>query len=178
MGTDPQDLYILAQEFLTAAVEALDTIPTFAPGLGGAPARSFVSPGLPAFDCCDPGQLTVHVTGVTDSATGPSNFTGRSASTMKVNTVGLVATAVRCVPVITDSGILPSMADMEAAAEQIDADGWALWNHIYNLLRADQLFTLCGEVFWDGLRSINPQGGCGGFTLNLRVELSGYEETL
>jgi len=175
-GTDPQDLYLLAQEYLAACVEALDTIPTFAPGLGGAPARSFVSPGLPAFDCCD--QLTVHVTGVTDSATSPSNFTGRSASTMKVNTVGLVATATRCIPVISDSGNPPPVEEMEAAAEQIDADGWALWNHIYNLIRAEALFTLCGEVFWDGLRSINPQGGCGGFTLALRVELEGYEETL
>jgi hypothetical protein len=104
--------------------------------------------------------------------------TGRSASTMKTNLVGLVATATRCIPVVSDSGAIPSVTDMEAAAEQINADGWALWNHIYNMIRADLLFTLCGEVFWDGLRSINPQGGCGGHTLSLRVELQGYEETL
>jgi hypothetical protein len=172
-GTGPEDLFALAQEFLDACIEALDTIPTFAPGLGGAPERSFVSPGLPAFDCCD--QLTVHVSGVTDGPNSPANFSGRSASSMKVNTVGLVATATRCLP---SEGEPPSAVDLSASAEQVDADGWALWNHIYNLIRADQLFTLCGEVFWDGLRSINPQGGCGGFTLNLRVELEGYEETL
>src|SRR3990170_4644070 len=110
-GTGPQDLHVLATDFLAACVEALDTIPTFAPGLGGAPARSFVSPGLPAFDCCD--QLAIHVTGVTDSGTSPSNLTGRSAYTMKVNVVGLVATATRCIPVISDSGAIPSEADME-----------------------------------------------------------------
>ena len=176
MGTDPQDLYTVAQEYLAACVEALDTIPTFSPGLGGVPERSFVSPGLPAFDCCD--QLAVHVSGVTDSPTSMSISTGRSASTMKTNLVGLVATATRCIPVVSDNGAIPSVTDMEAAAEQINADGWALWNHIYNMIRADLLFTLCGEVFWDGLRSINPQGGCGGYTLSLRVELQGYEESL
>ena len=95
---------------------------------------------------------------------------------MKVPLVGLVATATRCLPT-GDNQNPPTAAELEDAAAQINADGWALWNHVYNLIRADLLFTLCGEVFWDGLRSINPQGGCGGYTLNLRVELSGYEET-
>jgi hypothetical protein len=166
------DLQFLAEEYLAACVEALDTVPTFAPGLGGAPERSFVSPGLPAFDCCD--QLTVHVAGVSDSSTSPAIPTGRSATSMKVNVVSLVATSTRCLPV----GEPPSALDLQASAEQLNADGWALWNHLYNMIRADLLFTLCGEVFWDGLRSINPQGGCGGWTLSLRVQLDGYEEIL
>ena len=72
----------------------------------------------------------------------------------------------------------PDPTAQQESAEQINADGWALWNHLYNMVRADQLFMLCGEVFWDGLRSITPSGGCGGCNLFLRVELDGYEEVL
>ena len=67
---------------------------------------------------------------------------------------------------------------MEEAAAQLNADAWALWNHLYNLVCAGQLFTFCNGVFWDGLRSIAPQGGCGGWVLNLRVALDGYEEAV
>jgi hypothetical protein len=75
-------------------------------------------------------------------------------------------------------GSPPDPLDLDASADQINADGWALWNHLFNMVRADLLFTLCGEVFWDGLRSITPSGGCGGYVLQLRVELDGYEESL
>jgi len=68
--------------------------------------------------------------------------------------------------------------DAEAAAAQVNADGWALWNHIFNLIRAEQLFIKCSKIIWDGLRSITPQGGCGGYTLTLRVESDGYDEVI
>jgi hypothetical protein len=67
---------------------------------------------------------------------------------------------------------------MEAAAEQVNADAWALWNHIFNLIAAGQLFQLCGEVFWDGLNVLTPSGGCGGSVLSVRVRLDGYQETI
>jgi len=57
-GAGPEDLQELCQEFLDACIEALDTVPVFAPGLGGAPERSYISPGQSADDCC-PDQLTV-----------------------------------------------------------------------------------------------------------------------
>jgi hypothetical protein len=173
-GSGPLDLQALCEEYLAACVEALDTVPTFAPGLGGSPERSFVSPGLPAFDCCD--QLTVHSAAVSDSQTGPAIGIGRTASAMKVPLVSLVASSTRCLPVGNSEP--PAPLELQQSAEQLNADGWALVNHVYNLIRADLLFTLCGEVFWDGLRSINPQGGCGGWTLTLRVQQDGYEEAL
>ena len=175
MGTGPEDLQALCQEFLDACVEALDTIPVFAPGLGGAPERSYISPGQSADDCCP--QLTVWAQAVGESPRSPGTFRGKSASDGQVNVISLVARILRCVPT-GNSGDPPAVDDMQDAAEQINADGWALWNHLYNMVRADQLFMLCGEVFWDGLRSITPSGGCGGWNLFLRVELDGYEEVL
>jgi hypothetical protein len=175
-GTGPQDLHALAEEFLDACIASLDTIPVFAPGLGGAPERSFISPGTPAFDCCD--QLTVHVGGAADAATAPGALAaGRKATFGKVNLVQLIATITRCVPIVTAKD-WPTPTEMNTAAEQLNADGWALWNHTFNLVAAGQLFQLCGEVYWDALRSITPSGGCGGWTLTVRVRLDGYQEVV
>ncbi|HET9234986.1 MAG TPA: hypothetical protein VFP10_12670 [Candidatus Eisenbacteria bacterium] len=164
----PEDLQDLAQEFLDACVEALDTIPVSAPGLGGAPERSYITHALPAFDCCP--QLTVHVASVTPSPTSPGTAIGTSARSALVTVVGLVATILRCV----QAGENIPTATMTAEAAQINADGWALWNEILNAIRAGTLFQQCGEVFWDGLRPSPAQGGCAGWTLNLRVLLDGY----
>lgn len=175
-GIGPQDLHDLAMEYLDACVESLDTIPTFAPELGGAPERRFISPGQPALDCCD--QLTVHVAGAVDAPTSPGGLTaGRKAAYGKVNLVLMVATLTRCVPVIEQKK-WPTPAAMEAAAAQINADGWALWNHTFNMVASGQLFGICQEVYWDTLNSITPSGGCGGWTLGVRVRLDGYQESL
>ena len=98
-GIGPEDLHDLAEELLAACVESLDTIPTFAPALGGAPERSFISPGLPVWDCCE--QLTVHTEFVIENDTSPGGLaTGRRAVHGRINLVGLVASLTRCIPVI------------------------------------------------------------------------------
>lgn len=170
-GTGPTDLHALCEEFLAACVEALDSIS--APGLAGAPERRYVSPGTPAFDCCD--QLTVHAQAITETLDRNGLNQGiKHRLQSRVNLVQLVATATRCIPQLEGESF-PSATDLEAAAEQTNADAWALWNHVWNLARSGSLFTLCDEVFWDGMRAINPSGGCGGWTLTLRAELQGYE---
>ena len=169
-GTGPCDLYALAQELLSASEEALDTIPSLCPGLGGAPDRLFVSPGQPQYDCCPDGQLTVHVAAVLSDPVQPlKNHT-------RANLVSFVVTILRCVPSTDESGGYPTVEEEEAAAEQVDADGWALWNHLFNLISAGELFTLCEKIQWNGLRSITPQGGCGGWILSITAQTEGYEE--
>ena len=168
----PEDLNALAEELLAACVEALDSIPAFAPGLGGSPGRRYTAVAIPAVDCCP--QLTVHSSGVTPSPVSPGTATGTSQKSAFVLVVGLVATILRCVQ--TGEGI--PIETMSAEAAQVDADGWALVNHVYNMWKAGDLFSQCGEVFWDGLRPVNESGGCAGWTLNLRVLLDGYQETL
>jgi hypothetical protein len=178
-GTGPEDLHALAEELLAACVESLDTIPLFASDLAGAPARAFLSPGIPVWDCCE--QLTVHVDGVGENATSPAGLaTGRRHVHGRINLPGLITTVTRCVPVVggTQMDALPSIESMNAAARQINADGWALWNHIYNMLQQEVLLARCHEVYWEGLRAVAPSGGCGGWVLTLRVQLDGYEEVL
>jgi hypothetical protein len=179
-GNGPGDLQSLAVEYLDACIAALDTIPTYAPGLGGAPVRTFISPGVPALDCCP--QLSVHAAFGNEVVQGPSPLSGgRGATFTRVNHVTLVATIARCIPTGSSSKgnyVPPSEAEISAAAKQTNADAWALWNHLYNLVRAGQLFTLCGGVFWEGLRPLQPSGGCGGWTLTVRVATDGYEEEI
>lgn len=171
---DATDLHSLAEEFLSACEESLNTIPTFDASLDGAPARSFVSHGIPAYDCCNDGQLTVHVAAINE---GPLAFDGQSQITGRKNMVTFVATIVRCVPV--ESGnFAPSPAELGAVGEQGNADAWAIWNHIFNLIQAEQLFALCSSIIWEGLRTINPQGGCAGHTLTIRAEVDGYQEVI
>lgn len=169
---DLTDLFDLEETFLAACEAALDTIPDSAPEYGGSPARSFISAGPPAHDCCD--QLTVHSGPIVDGRTkGPVP----SAPMAKINHVVLVATVLRCVPV-WDGQQPPTPGDQQAAAEQIEYDKWALWNHLFNRWRDGLLFSRCGDVVWVGIQPITPSGGCGGLTLTVRVSLDGYEEVI
>ena len=174
---DSTDLQALAEEYLAACVEALDTIPNFDPVLGGAPGRSFVTHGRPVLDCCD--QLTVNVDSVIESPTGRvPGATSKSFKAGWTNLVALVATISRCIPVPDAQGNPPPVPQMELAARQLNSDNWALWNHVHNLVVAGSLFEDCGEVFFDGIRAFAPSGGCGGWTMVVRASLNGYSEEL
>lgn len=172
---DATDLNTLCDDLLAASVEALDTIPGYDVSLAGAPERAFVSSGLPTLDCCD--QLAVSAIAVNEAPTAPGGLgAGRRNVTGRRNLVGLVVTITRCVPGPDEEMNPPTVAELEASAAQTNADAWALWNHLWEMWRADLLFTFCGEVFWDGLRSLPASGGCGGSTLTLRVSLDGYDD--
>lgn len=181
-GVDASDLHALAVELLEAATVALETLPAL--GFAGAPERSFVTPGEPAFDlagsgCCD--QLTVQMISLDEAPTFPDGLAaGRRTSTGRINHVTLGVTIVRCIPVGsgTASYTPPTPDELEVASQQIHADGWALWNHLYNRVRAGVLFSLCREVFWLGGRVLGPEGGCAGWSFGFRVALDGYEEVL
>jgi hypothetical protein len=167
-GIGPGDLHILAEEFLDACIEALDTIPTYDATLAGAPSRTFVAPGPVALDCCE--QLAVHVGLISE---------GHAViEAARINHATFTVTASRCVPVPDDQGNPPPAAEINAAAEQINADKWALWNHIGNMIDQDMLFDKCCGVDWGPLSPLQPNGGCGGSVLSITVCLDGYEEVL
>lgn len=168
----PLDLNSACEELLNAAADSLDTIPTFWADLVGAPERRFVAFGPPVLDCCD--QLTVYVPQVLDAPLSPGGLSAGRKVAAKINHVYLVVTVSRCYPQPDAKGNPPSVADIEAASDQLNADGWALWNHLYCLWTADELFTFCDEVFWDSLRPLGPQGGCAGWNLGIHMSLDGY----
>lgn len=175
-GTGPPDLHGLAVDLLAAMVEALDTIPAYEPTLVGAPDRAFVSPGTPVFDCCD--QVAIHPPFISFGDTSPAGLAaGKRHIFGAINHVTLLGTATRCIPSIDDLGRSPSTTALQEAARQLNADAWALHNHLYNLQSSGLLLSLCDEVFFDGISAVQPSGGCAGWTVTVRAYLDGYTET-
>ena len=173
-GTGPGDLQTLMEELLQASIDALDTIPTFDPALGGAPDRTYVNAGQPAFDCCD--QLTVNAGRITEAPTEPGLRAGtKHRLDYRINHVAAQISITRCLD-NPPADLPPSPTALQALAEQTNADAWALWNHLWNLARSGDLVTICDEVFFDALTPVQPSGGCAGWVLSLRAELEGYEE--
>jgi hypothetical protein len=167
------DLHDLCVEFLSACEEALATVPGAGAGFLGVPDRSYVHPGIPAADC---EQLTVHVEQIIDANTGLGGLeSGTRHRSARMPQPILVATLFRCVPGPDNNGDPPAAADLESAAQQLHADGWALHNVLFNKVRDGTLLEICSNVVWEGLRRYGPQGGFGGWTLVVRPELDGYQ---
>ncbi len=174
------DLNTIADLVLQSCAEALDTVHADDASLLGAPSRQFVSPGAPVLDCCD--QLTVHVQLINSGQTSPGGLAGgKSHRYGLLNHVTMLVTSTRCIPDGFDlmgNYSAPDPAELDAAAEQLNADAWALWNHLYNLQSSGLLRSLCDEVFLDGVNALVPSGGCAGWLYQLRFALDGYTETL
>lgn len=171
---DVTDLNTLCHDILDAAVTALDDIQSFAPALEGAPGRRFVSAGQPALDCCN--QLSVNASTIREAQTEPTGLGAgtRHKQNFRINHVGVNVWITRC----GEWQVLPpTPQELEALAEQVNADGWALWNGLWNQARAGTLVSICDEVFFDALTPLQPSGGCSGWLLSLRVQLAGYDDS-
>ena len=175
-GTGPGDLYELAAELRDVCIEALDSIPNFGglDDLEGAPGYAFVSDAAPIADCCDDGMLAVHVNNVGDRFSREGQ-----PGAPKLNVPTFIVTVLRCVPLGEGAGAeyTPPTADqIEESARQLLADGWALWNHIYNLIRAREFLTACQRADFVSMQSIRPADGqCAGWQLAILAQLDGYD---
>lgn len=163
------DLTSFLSTVLNASIAALDEIPGFAGGLEGAPQRAFLTAGQPALDCCN--QLTVNAATTREANLEPGGIAAgqRHRWNVRRNHVGVNVWITRC---LSDRDAIPSIAEMEAVAEQVNADGWALWNYLF---RQAELVALCDGLFMDALTPLQPSGGCFGWVLSFRAELAGYE---
>lgn len=170
------DLFATAEELLVAAAEALDTVPDqLDTSYAGAPDRQFVAPGLPVHDCCE--QLAVWVNPLGEGARTPQVL----AADVRINQVTFRVHATRCIPqgeIVGKQYVPPDPAALSAAAAQLLADGWALWNHLFNMVNADLLFTKCGDLVRWGGSALTPSGGCAGWEIFFTVGLDGYAEDL
>jgi len=179
----PADLFNLADELLSFAAEALDTIPTFTglEDLDGAPVRQVVTVGLPVDDC---DQLSVYVPVIGEAGTTPGGL-GAAARPRagRLDHTSLNIRIIRCcMPIGAESSSgdysSPTVQQLSAAGQQIYADGWALWNHLHNVKASGHFLTLCDEMFFDGIVPVTPSGACGGWVMFTRAQLDGYTEML
>lgn len=178
------DLFALQQSLLIAAVASLDAIPNMEPELDGAPLRqAVVPPGDYVIDCDQVIVFAQHVGLLGTRPQAPTAAAGKKHVFGRLNEahIGIVVTRC-CIPtgVLSKTGRYtpPTPEEQETAAEQLSADGWALWNGLFirmvNEDINDALMSRCDSVEWGGMTPIGPSGACGGWLLSLRVKLAGY----
>ena len=168
-------MFDLAEDLLTAVAEAMATT------AAGAPVQSYVSLGAPAWETlCSKAvvqvlSLTEEQTRDTSPAMQPDlrHFRGR------VNLIGMVAYAMRCVKVSgSGQGYTPvNPAVLTAEAKASYEDGWAVWNHVTRQINDGTLFPNggpCYDAHFDAGVPYTPAGGLGGWQFTLRAELGGY----
>lgn len=174
------DLWDLAEAVRDVAEAALDTL--IDEGLHGAPSRRFVAPGLPQFECCKgevPGQLSVHVQGLLERQTTPTDLIGNAARVTvgRVPASAIVLTVLRCIKPTGPQGRgAPTPADLEEGARQVLFDGWAVWNGLWRAQRdGGALAERCDGVQFRDASTIVPQGGCGGWIVFVSPNMQGYD---
>lgn len=160
-------LFDLAEEFLAAGLDALETTEA------GPPALSYISPGIPTFDyLCD--TLCVYGATLTEGSTSPLNppeSTGFRHKRGRINLAGLTIVSARC-GITKDN---PSGAELTAAAKKSLEDGWAIWNVLTQRIKNDDLFGgACSDVHFDPGLSLTPQAGLVLWQMTIRVEIGGY----
>jgi hypothetical protein len=157
-------VHAVAAEVLAAAEAELD------PPVG----RACVVPGAQVAwdDCCD-GQLAVAVTRTYLSDNFPIEYGAGGAVAGPCAPAWLVADlfvqVIRCTPTLDESGAPPDCQALDAAADQLAADGWAVRKGVScrlgALADADQLVDWRVGV----QQSLGPEGGCAGSQLQLLV---------
>lgn len=164
------DLQITAEEYLGACIDALDQLTA-----RGAPARRFISPGLPAWDC---EMLCVHVGGAAIAGTridGGALAEGhRIVLTGVVDQVTLTATIIRCEP-STPNGKPLTAAQLTTYASVLNADMWAIRNWVISRKADGTLFGgNCREMSLDPARAFTVEGLMGGWEIPIRVTVDGF----
>jgi hypothetical protein len=165
--SDVDTLGEYGHELLTACAEALATT------TAGAPAYQSFSPGLPAFDC--PEGLWVHVAGLGEENTQPGTpapVTGLRTRFGQLILATLIVTITRCAPT---GDPIPSADAIAAVADQTSQDVWAIWNHLYALIRDGSIFGgKCSLDHFDGAAPLAISGESAGWTFQLRPQIDGY----
>ena len=170
-GAGPLDAHLVAETLLDVAVAALDTLPDYDATLVGAPARQFVSPGLPAHDC---EQVTVQMFSVAEAPTITMSTldVGKRGVTGRVSYVLYHVEVVRCIP--TSATRPPSAAALGVAAAQENADVWVLWEALHAARRDAVLTDRCSNVVIAAAQPLTPSGGFGGWRVPVEVQIEGY----
>lgn len=166
------DLQVVCEDFLAAAVVALDATPA------GSPERAFVSYEEPTHDCCP--QLVVWGTTLGDAETfAGDGALARAQRPRKIGVVPVFSIAVeivRCVPGLRWSlgrFVLPTPAEIAAAALVLNEDVWALRNHLTRELKSGSLSSVCSGAFREGAVPVPELGGCAGWRLNYGLPVEG-----
>lgn len=114
-------IFDIANQLLTCARDGIVN------ACAAPPARSYVSPGTPAFDDCCDGQLTVHLVRQYPSSTFPAEDTLPGPCRAPYSALQYDITVARCVPSPNDDGSPPSVELLTSASTVLYAEARAVW---------------------------------------------------
>ncbi len=148
--------------------------------------RNYVSNGPPAFECCP--QLTVHSTGFNRELAGAPIGLGVTASPRiaaaertrrgAMNAHSFAITLLECVPVAKMGKTTiqwPDPVDIDLASQKLMSEAWEVWNYLKSRLLDGTLFgDACRPVDLGPALPLTDQGGCGGWVIQIMVEIGGY----
>ncbi len=159
--------FLLSNAFLQVCEDALDTT------VGGVPEVSYVYPVRPPVDCCP--ALVVWMGGLSEETTSPISppaASGHRASYGRLNLVTLTVWALRCAPPTNDDGSI-SLSEIALVAQEVQQDGWALYNGIYKAVNDGTFLDICSDCHFDRAVPVEEAGGCCGWQMTIRAELGG-----
>lgn len=178
MSPGPLDLYGAAERLLSLTANAVATTP------GGPIDYQAIVQGLPVFDC--PPAIYVSAGAVQIADTSPLGPTlqpmQRIVQTGVLDLPVFTITVIRCVEAVIlhegQSLILPSAAAVSSDAYVCYADVWAVWNALIHAHRDGTLFQSPSrrrEFAVDQAIPVRTEGGAGGWLLQVRFQLDGYD---
>jgi hypothetical protein len=154
-------LFDLAEDIQQAITTA------FAAASVDLPARQYIADGSVAEDC---GQFTIEFTQLFAGSSGAQQV-GPARFPIVIFTAEFNVQIIRCVPTMEEgTGRAPSPADLIAAAKQMLTDAWVLWNGIVTGHESGPL-QKCSNISLGPLTPIGPDGGLGGVTLKIGVQV-------
>jgi hypothetical protein len=136
------------------------------------PDRSSVVPGAIAWDACDCGLLALSVARIYLSDAFPQPLTARvGACDAAWEVAEVVVQLIRCAPNPDDQTLVPTIADLDASAQEILTDAYGLLKAVSAKLcemKADREII---DFFLNPLTAQGPTGGCVGNELRFLVGL-------
>ncbi|MGW6414357.1 hypothetical protein [Streptomyces sp. NPDC055055] len=179
-------VHALAETVLGCVCQALETAAAADEEQPGCPCRAFLSPGPPAWECCEEpcgvnggagGQLTVHVARIYPTSSFPVDERvvqgGRNCQTPTTTAVELVVTLLRCTPTMDERGGPPAPEDLTAAARTVHVDTVTIYNALLCCLPTTGTRRRGPTFFLGAQKVLEQQGGCTGVEQRVTVALPG-----
>jgi hypothetical protein len=169
-------LFAVATELLAKSAAILAGTPA------GAPANQYVAHGPPAYDC--PESLIVNTGALSYGGfrrSGETSYT-EDPKMHVVPIAPLTVTVLRCVnrQAMPSGGLAitpASLAAIQADAQIVYRDGWSLFCGLRKAYRDGTLFSGFPCRFYDmsDALPVAPEGGALGWTLDVVVQLDGFD---
>lgn len=137
------------------------------------PSRSGVVPGQIAWDECDCGLLAVSLARVFLTETFPDELSRRigNACDAPYEVGEFVIQVIRCVPGATDQLLAPSVADLDASAQELLRDAYEMLKGVSVELCEMNAARDISDFMLRPLTTQGPTGVCGGNELRVYVAL-------